>query len=46
VKNEKNRVQDHIQHLQTGNARGRAADTKPHNLKTTDSESKLHFDVN
>ena len=47
VKNAENRVKDHIEHLQTGNARGRAAGTKPHYLKiTADAASKVHFDVN
>ena len=27
------RVEDHLDHLQTGNSRGKAAGTKPHNLQ-------------
>jgi hypothetical protein len=40
------RVQSHIDHLQNGEPRGRAAGTKPHRLKiTTDAARKMRFDV-
>ena len=40
------RVQSHIDHLQNGEPRGRAAGTKPHCLKiTTDAARKSRFDV-
>lgn len=40
------RVQSHIDHLQNGEPRGRAAGTKPHFLKiTTDAARKIRFDV-
>lgn len=40
------RIQSHIEHLQTGDARDRAAGTKPHYLKiTTDAAKKVRFDV-
>lgn len=40
------RVESHIEHLQTGDARGRAAGTKPHCLKIiVDAAIKLRFDV-
>ncbi len=41
------RIQSHIEHLQTGDARGRASGMKPHHLKiTTDAAKKVRFDVN
>ncbi|MEN6432758.1 MAG: hypothetical protein ABFD06_07765 [Smithella sp.] len=40
------RVQSHIDHLQNGEPRGRAAGTKPHCLKiTTDVARKVGFDI-
>lgn len=40
------RVQGHIEHLQTGDARNRASGMKPHYLKiTTDAARKIRFDV-
>jgi hypothetical protein len=40
------RVQSHIDHLQNGEPRGRAAGTKPHCLKiTTGAAKKIQFDV-
>jgi hypothetical protein len=46
VTDSEKRVESHIQHLLTGDARGRAAGTKPHYLKiTTDAARKLRFEV-
>ena len=47
VRNSVKRVQAHIEHLQTGDARGRASGMKPHYLKiTTDAARKVRFDIN
>jgi hypothetical protein len=41
------RVQDHIEHLQTGDARNQASGMKPHYLKITkDDAGKVYFDIN
>jgi len=46
VINAEKRVEGHIQHLQTGDARNRASGMKPHCLKiTTDAARKIRFDV-
>lgn len=46
VRDAEKRVESHIQHLQTGDARGRTAGTKPHCLKIiVDAARKIRFDV-
>ncbi len=41
------RVEDHIEHLRTGNSRGRSQGMEPHRLKiTTDAAGKVRFDIN
>lgn len=46
VTNSEKRVQDHIEHLQDGDARNRASGMKPHRLRiTTDVARKIRFNI-
>jgi hypothetical protein len=46
VTNSEKRVEDHIEHLKTGDARNRASGMKPHYLKIIkDAANKVRFDI-
>lgn len=46
VKNAEERVQEHIEHLQTSDARGQVSGTKPHYLKiTADLARNIRVDI-